>query len=337
MGIKLNMLKMFPSAAGVPITCWSDAAFANQAGSRSTMGQVFSTPYGVLSWRSKTIPGVPLSSTEAEIISLVFSVRELIFLRVLFADLAMAFENSPPSKIFEDNTASIQIASQVGVSDRTKHMQIKYHFLRHKLEMEVFTLEYLNTKKMLADLLTKPLPGSALYPMLTSITRLEMGGVGPGIDLTLDDDQSDPTEASLGLDDAIADRIQEIQSGGDWRKTKALRQKHLSRKEGATVTKRSKKSTKALWKQALVTRSAVAESQSDSELGHDSHDLPGRVEHSAATTMVAQSLPQQVGPFPPLEGVVTLPRATGSCSRRCVGHAFTRPWRGMRVLLPLAE
>jgi hypothetical protein len=66
------------------------------------------------------------------------------------------------------------------------------------------------------------------------------------------------------------------------------------------VTKRSKKSTKALWKQALVTRSAAAESQSDSELAHDSHDPPGRVEHSSATTVVAQSLPEQVGPFPPL-------------------------------------
>ena len=99
----------------------------------------------------------------------------------------MAFENSPPSKIFEDNTASIQIASQVGVSDRTKHMQIKYHFLRHKLESEVFTLEYLNTKKMLADMLTKPLPGPALYPMLASITRLEMGGAGLGVALLADD------------------------------------------------------------------------------------------------------------------------------------------------------
>jgi hypothetical protein len=108
--------------------------------------------------------------------------------------------------------------------------------------------------------------------------------------LTLGDDQSDPTEASPGLDDAVADRIQEIQSGGDWRKTKALRQKHLSRKEGATVTKRNKKSTKALWKQALVTRSAAAESQSDSELAHDSYDSSGRMEHSAATTVAAQTL-----------------------------------------------
>ena len=53
------------------------------------MGQIFTTPYGLLSWRSKTIPGVPLSSTEAEIIALVFAVRELIFLQELFADLRM--------------------------------------------------------------------------------------------------------------------------------------------------------------------------------------------------------------------------------------------------------
>ena len=44
MGLKLNRLRMYPSATGVPITAWSDAAFANQTGSRSTMGQIFSTP-----------------------------------------------------------------------------------------------------------------------------------------------------------------------------------------------------------------------------------------------------------------------------------------------------
>ena len=169
------------------------------------MGQIFTTPYGLLSWRSKTIPGVPLSSTEAEIIALVFAVRGLIFLRELFADLRMASEEYPPTKIFEDNTASIQIASQVGVPDRTKHMQIKYHFLRHKLEMEVFSLEYLNTKKMLADMLTKPLSGPALYVMLTSITRLEMGGATSGLVVTPDDDnKEDSTEDNPDLDDAVA-------------------------------------------------------------------------------------------------------------------------------------
>jgi hypothetical protein len=265
------------------------------------MGQIFSTPYGLLSWRSKTIPGVPLSSTEAEIISLVFTVRELIFLRELFSDLDMAFENSPPSKIFEDNTASIQIASQVGVSDRTKHMQIKYHFLRHKLESEVFTLEYLNTKKMLADMLTKPLPGPALYPMLTSITRLEMGGAGLGAALLTDEDLQDPTEDNPDLKDAVAERISEIQSGGDWRKMKALRQKRLSQTDGIKVSKRGKKSTKALWKQALVTKSAESEAESDAERSGASDDtLPGTERVAATTASTSSPAPLLTGAFPPL-------------------------------------
>ena len=69
-------------------------------------------------------------------------------------------------------------------------------------------------------------------------------------------------------------RVKEIQYGGDWRKMKALRQKKLSRQEGATVSKRHKKTTKALWRQALVTRSAEAESHSDSQLARTTYDSP---------------------------------------------------------------
>ena len=105
-------------------------------------------------------------------------------------------------------------------------------------------LEYLNTKKMLADMLTKPLSGPALYVMLTSITRLEMGGATSGLVVTPgDDDKEDSTEDNPDLDDAVAERVTEIQLGGDWRKMKALRQKKLSRQEGATVSKRHKKTT----------------------------------------------------------------------------------------------
>ena len=302
MGYKLNMLRDGPPDTGVPITVWSDAAFANQTGSRSTMGQIFTTPYGLLSWRSKTIPGVPLSSTEAEIIALVFAVRELIFLRELFADLHMASEESPPTKIFEDNTASIQIASQVGVSDRTKHMQIKYHFLRHKLEMEVFSLEYLNTKKMLADMLTKPLSGPALYTMLTSITRLEMGGATSGLVVTSDDDgKEDSTEDNPDLENAVAERVKEIQFGGDWRKMKALRQKKLTRQEGTTVSKRHKKTTKALWRQALVIRSAEAESQSDSQLARTSYDSPTDTDSTEKAMAITASTDEPRLPFLPLK------------------------------------
>ena len=92
--------------------------------------------------------------------------------------------------------------------------------------------------------------------MLTIITRLEMDGAGLGVALLTDKDLQDPTEDNPDLKAAVAERISEIQSGGDWRKMKALRQKRLSQTDGIKVSKRGKKSTKALWKQALVTKSA---------------------------------------------------------------------------------
>ena len=203
------------------LVAWADAAFANQPKSRSTMGQVFTTAYGLLSWRCKTVPGVPLSSTEAEIISLVFTVRELVFLRELFTDLG--FKIKGPTRLFEDSTATMQVASQVGVSDRTKHMEIKYHFLRHKLEAELFKLEHANTERMVADMFTKALSGPLLAKHLRSITRTAYDKTMA----TVDDEPEalETAEDQHRIDAGVNKRINEIYKANDWRKMKALRQK----------------------------------------------------------------------------------------------------------------
>jgi hypothetical protein len=85
---------------------------------------------------------------------------------------------------------------------------------------------------------------------------------------------------------------------------KALRQKRLTRTDGTKVSKRGKKSTKALWKQALVTKSAESEVETSSECAGTPHDVPNilpGIEQVATTIASAPPpAPLSTGAFPPL-------------------------------------
>ena len=235
-GYKLNSRKTSERRPSPRLVTWVDAAYANQHKSRSTMGQVFCTVYGLLSWRCKTAPGVPLSSTEAEIIALVFAVRELLFLRELFVELGFTVDKQ--TTVFEDNEATIAIASQVGVSDRTKHMEIKYHFLRHKLESEVFKLVHLPGDRMVADMFTKPLPGGVLSGHLKSITRVVQDptmAVEESASAAEEEEARFRDEEDAQIDRAVQGKIKAIHSAGDWRKMRSLKLKRQKIVQKATV------------------------------------------------------------------------------------------------------
>ena len=60
--------------------------------------------------------------------------------------------------IWEDNTGTIAVAKNPVFSKRTKHIQIRYHFVRETVEEGVILLEHCPSREMTADILTKPLP-----------------------------------------------------------------------------------------------------------------------------------------------------------------------------------
>ncbi|GMF32514.1 unnamed protein product [Phytophthora lilii] len=60
-------------------------------------------------------------------------------------------------KIYEDNQGSIALAKNPEFHKRTKHIDIRYHFVREKVEDGQVVLQYCSTKDMKADLMTKPI------------------------------------------------------------------------------------------------------------------------------------------------------------------------------------
>ncbi len=136
------------------LTGYSDSDWAGDLETRrSTSGYIFLFGGAAISWSSKRQVTVALSSTEAEYIAVCSAVQEAVYLRTLLKDFG--YEQKEPTIIHQDNQGSIAISKNAVVSRRTKHIDIKYHYVREMVETGEVTMDYIPTEKMLADCLTK--------------------------------------------------------------------------------------------------------------------------------------------------------------------------------------
>jgi len=71
-------------------------------------------------------------------------------------DIILTYFN--PITIYCDNTSAISISKNPVTHSKTKHIPIKYHFLRDQVLNKQIKLEYIGTKNQIADIFTKPLP-----------------------------------------------------------------------------------------------------------------------------------------------------------------------------------
>ncbi|KAE9164209.1 hypothetical protein PF005_g30125 [Phytophthora fragariae] len=110
---------------------------------------------------------VALSSTEAEYMALSDCVKECVWMRRLLKDIGA--EQVGATVIYEDNQGAMALAKNVGYQARTKHIDIRYHFIREKVVSNEVELEYVDTKNQLADFTTKGLSSKTLrYLMMRS-------------------------------------------------------------------------------------------------------------------------------------------------------------------------
>ena len=139
------------------LTGYSDADWAGDLDDRhSTSGNLFVMTGGAVSWMSKKQATVALSTTEAEYVALCSATQEAIWLRRLLGDLDGDLVNGP-TRILGDNQGAIAIGQNPVAHARTKHIDIKHHFVREAIHMGTIHLQYCSTTEMVADLLTKPL------------------------------------------------------------------------------------------------------------------------------------------------------------------------------------
>lgn len=120
--------------------------------------QQFMMAGGPIAWKSKLQTSTSLSSVEAEYVALCAASREAKWINQLLLELG--FGTSQPIIIGEDNRGCISISNNNRTDNRTKHIDIKYHFVRDMINSKVIKLQYVPTETMIADMFTKPTASS---------------------------------------------------------------------------------------------------------------------------------------------------------------------------------
>jgi hypothetical protein len=122
-------------------------------GRKSTTGYLFTSQGGAISWCSKKQQTVALSSCEAEYMALSNAVQEALWWYGVKSQLGY----DQPLEIKCDNQSALKLAKNKGFNPRTKHIDIRHHFIQDTLEKDQVKLSYIPTTSQIADALTKPL------------------------------------------------------------------------------------------------------------------------------------------------------------------------------------
>ena len=151
-------LRYVKDNSGVILMGACDADWSGSIDDRRSMsGYVFHIQHssGAISWKATKQQSVALSSTEAEYISLSAAAQEATFLRQLLCELG--FMQQKPTIILQDNQGAICMTKTHGNHKRSKHIDIRHHYVRQLTENEIIVPQYISTEHMEADILTKNL------------------------------------------------------------------------------------------------------------------------------------------------------------------------------------
>ena len=123
---------------------------------KSTSGYIFSFGSGVFSWSSKKQQTVAQSSSEAEYVSASLATSQAIWLRRIFEDFGE--KQGEATVLFCDNKSAIYMAKNCCFHSRTRHIALKHHFIREKIEEGEIQLMHCRSEEQIADIMTKALP-----------------------------------------------------------------------------------------------------------------------------------------------------------------------------------
>jgi len=151
------------------LTGYTDSDYASDLDTRkSTTGYLIQLNGNTISWNSKRQPTIATSTAEAEYMALFETTRELIWCNKLINELV---KNTYDLNLACDNQSTIKLAKNPVMHQRTKHIDVKYHYIRTQITNYNICLYYLPTKSMLADILTKPLPRPQYEKLKTKILQ----------------------------------------------------------------------------------------------------------------------------------------------------------------------
>ena len=150
----------FTKTESLNLVGFSDSDYAaDEKDRRSTTGYYFSlnSDGPAISWKSRKQPTVALSTCEAEYMALCETTQEALYLKQFLQDLDEKV-NFEPIHLYGDNQGSLALSKNPSNHSRTKHIDVKYHFIRDCYADRVIDIHHVPTNDNAADAFTKSLP-----------------------------------------------------------------------------------------------------------------------------------------------------------------------------------
>ncbi|GJV20335.1 retrovirus-related pol polyprotein from transposon TNT 1-94 [Tanacetum coccineum] len=152
----INMGLWYPKDTAMALTAYADADHAGcQDTRRSTSGSAQFLGDKLVSWSSKKQTSTSISSTEAEYIAMSGCCAQILWMRSQLSDYGFAYNRIP---LYCDNKSAIALCCNNVQHSRSKHIDIRHHFIREQVEKGVVELYFVRIEYQLADIFTKALP-----------------------------------------------------------------------------------------------------------------------------------------------------------------------------------
>lgn len=150
---------------------YSDANYAKDVNTRrSTTGYAFFLANGIVTWSSQLQKHVTLSTTESEYVAAAAAAKEAMWLRKLVSNIEGTSLNT--TTLYVDNQSAIKLARNPEFHKRSKHIDVRYHYLRERVSEGDIHVMYVPTETQRADVFTKPLSKDR-FKLLCSMLGLE--------------------------------------------------------------------------------------------------------------------------------------------------------------------
>ena len=167
-----NLGIWYPKDTGFDLIGYTDSDFAGcKIDRKSTSGSCQFLGRRLVSWYSKKQHSVSTSTAEAEYIAAGSCCAQILWMRNQLRDYGLLLTKIP---IFCDNTSAIAISNNPVQHSRTKHIDIRYHFIREHVMNGTVELHFVPTEDQIADIFTKPLDESTFNKLVGELGMLNL-------------------------------------------------------------------------------------------------------------------------------------------------------------------
>ena len=147
-------LSLIIKPSDLSLTSFADSDWAGDDTRRSTSGNICQLGGATITWSSVLQRTVALSTAEAEYVSVANAAKQVLWIQQLLSDIGI---NQTKTPLYCDNQAALALTKNPIKHQKTKHMDIQYHFVRELQASGTISVAYCPTTSMPADIMTKPL------------------------------------------------------------------------------------------------------------------------------------------------------------------------------------